>query len=438
MIAYNQDAAGTVCIVGLGFVGLPLAMNFLARGYRVIALDTDKRKLEALGKGSSHVQDVPDRQILGGIASGRLAFTDRYAMASAAETVIICVPTPLAPDGAPDLGYLLDACRSLSPVLADGQLVVIESSTYPGTTAEQVKPLLETNGKRAGTDFFLAYSPERIDPGNRSLGIHQIPKVVSGVTDACLERVASVYRTAFDSVIPLSSTEAAETMKLLENSYRFINISFVNEIAMLCERLGLNAWEIIEAAATKPYGFSAFYPGPGIGGHCIPVDPLYLQWKAAQSGAASRFIEAAQQINRRMPAYLVQEIEKHLPAGTTVDGARILIYGVAYKQNIADARESTAMAIMEALLARGADVRYYDPYLASVQLPDGSVMARSELSAAALEEADCLLVLTHHDELPVRLIAEHSSFVYDTRNVVAAVRPGAKLVTLGNGARKDR
>ncbi|WP_274651113.1 nucleotide sugar dehydrogenase [Paenibacillus humicola] len=435
MTAYNRDSERTVCIIGLGFVGLPLAMSFIAKGFRVVAIDTNERKLAALAAGDSYVQDVSGHDLLEEISSGRLELTGRYDAASKAEAVMICVPTPLSSDGTPDLGFLLDACRRLSHVLRSGQLIIIESSTYPGTTSGQIRAVLETSGRKAGHDFYLAYSPERIDPGNRDCGIHQIAKIVSGTSEACLGRVADLYRTVFDRVIPVSSTEAAETIKLLENSYRFINISFINEFAMLCERLSLNVWEIIEAAATKPYGFSAFYPGPGIGGHCIPVDPLYLQWKAAQSGQISRFIETALQINRQMPDYLVQEIRRHLPEGTKLNHARILVYGVTYKPNIADARESTAMAIMEALLQQGADIRYYDPYLPSVQLPSGSIVRRTELTAAALEEADCLLILTNHNELPVQLIAEHCSFVYDTRNAVKEIRRGAKLVTLGNGSR---
>ncbi|WP_219838366.1 nucleotide sugar dehydrogenase [Paenibacillus sp. R14(2021)] len=437
MVAFSQDTekARTVGIIGLGYVGLPLAMNFIAKGYRVVGIDTDPRKLESLRAGRSHVQDVSDQELGSCLAEGILMITGHYADAAKAGTIIICVPTPLAPDHTPDLGFLLDACRRLSAHLQPGQLVIVESSTYPGTTTEQVQPLLEGEDRKAGRDFYLAYSPERIDPGNRSISFHQIAKIVSGVTEACLERVQSIYRSVFETVIPVSSTAAAETMKLLENTYRFINISFINEMAMLCDHLGLNAWEIIAAAASKPYGFSAFYPGPGVGGHCIPVDPFYLQWKAAQSGQTSRFIEIAQHINDGMPAYLVEEIRKHLPEGKSLRDARIVVYGVTYKQNIADVRESTAIAIIEALREQGADVGYSDPYLAKIRLTDGSELERAELTAESLEVADCLVILTHHSSLPIRLIADHASFVYDTRNAITALRPGAKLVTLGNGAR---
>jgi UDP-N-acetyl-D-glucosamine dehydrogenase len=429
---------GKVGIIGLGFVGLPLAMVFMNKGYSVIGIELNADKLIALREGRSYIQDISSEELLRVISSGQLAVTNDYSAASDAAAIIICVPTPLSQDRTPDLSYLIDSCNRLASELQPDQLIVIESSTYPGTTTEVVQPLLEQRGGRAGVDFYLTYSPERIDPGNGSMELSQIAKVVSGVTKQCLKQICGLYETVFEKVVTVSSTEAAETMKLLENTYRFINISFINEFAQLCDKLGVNAWEIIHAAATKPYGFSPFYPGPGIGGHCIPVDPHYLQWKAIQEGLPSRFIDVSQRINSQIPDYIAERIQEHLPRGKKLNTARILLYGVTYKKDIADARESTAMKIIEMLQKHGANVHYHDPYIAKIQLDDKSWLHSVDLTKEELQLADCLVILTDHSELPVRLIAEHCDFVFDTRNVMTSLRPGAKLITLGDGRRNLR
>ncbi|MBO7748970.1 nucleotide sugar dehydrogenase [Paenibacillus sp. MWE-103] len=426
-------AAGKVAVVGLGFVGLPLAVAFARQGFDVVGIDTDQRKIGAIRAGKSYIRDIADDELGQAAGGGKLAAATDYAEASSAGAVIVCVPTPLSPDNAPDLGFLTDAASRLAPVLRPGQLIVIESSTYPGTTNDVVRPILEQSGLRAGTDFFLAYSPERVDPGNDAYPLRAVPKVISGATARCLERIRDLYGHVFERLVAVSSMEIAETAKLLENAYRLVNISFINEFAQLCDALNLNVWDVIRAAATKPYGFSPFYPGPGIGGHCIPVDPLYLQWKAAQAGTESRFIALSQAVNDAMPAYIVGRVQAHLPAGKPLSGARVLVYGVTYKRDVPDVRESPSLAIIEALRHGGADVRYHDPYVPSLRLADDTTMNGVPVTAEELAAADCVLILVDHAALPEALIAGHARFVFDTRSRIRAVRAGAKLVTLGDG-----
>lgn len=426
-----------VAIIGLGFVGLPLSMMFVRKGFHVIGIDYDSRKISAIRQEKSYIQDLSDADIAEAVQSGRWQVSADYADLSGADTVIICVPTPLSPDNSPDLSFLTDTCTRLVPLLAPGQLVVIESSTYPGTTREVVLPLLEESGLKIGDQLYLGYSPERIDPGNKSFSFSDIPKIISGITTDCEQKLYALYSQVFERVVPVSSTEAAETAKLLENSYRFINISFINEFAQLCDRLHVNVWEVIRAAATKPYGFSAFYPGPGIGGHCIPVDPLYLQWKAAQAGITSRFIELSQHVNEGLPAYLAKRIEQELPGKKKLAGAHILVYGVTYKPDIADVRESAALPIINTLLHRGAAVDYHDPYVPHIKLENGSTLQGVELTEERLEQADCVLICTNHEVMPGELITRHSRFIFDTRHSLS-VNPAdphttAKLVTYGDG-----
>ncbi|SFF35198.1 UDP-N-acetyl-D-glucosamine dehydrogenase [Paenibacillus catalpae] len=426
-----------VAIIGLGFVGLPLSMMFVRKGFHVIGIDYDSRKISAIQQGKSYIQDLSDSDIAEAVQSGRWQVSADYAALSGADTVIICVPTPLSPDNSPDLSYLTDTCSRLAPLLTPGQLVVIESSTYPGTTREVVLPLLEKSGLRIGQQLYLGYSPERIDPGNKSISFSDIPKIISGITADCERKLYAVYSQVFEQVVTVSTTEAAETAKLLENSYRFINISFINEFAQLCDRLNVNVWEVIKAAATKPYGFSAFYPGPGVGGHCIPVDPLYLQWKAAQAGITSRFIELSQQVNDSLPAYLADRIEQELPGRKRLAGARILVYGVTYKPDIADVRESAALPIINTLLHRGAAVDYHDPYIPHIKLEDGSKLQGIELTGERLKQADCVLICMNHEVMPGDLIIKHSRFIFDTRHSLS-VNPAdhpitGKLVTFGDG-----
>ncbi|GLX71378.1 nucleotide sugar dehydrogenase [Paenibacillus glycanilyticus] len=425
-----------VAIIGLGFVGLPLSMMFIRKGFHVVGIDYDSGKISAIQQGKSYIQDLSDTDLADAMQSGRWQVSADYAALAGADTVIICVPTPLSPDNSPNLSYLTDTCARLSPLLTPGQLVVVESSTYPGTTREVVLPLLEKSGLAIGQQLYIGYSPERIDPGNTSIAFTAIPKIISGITTACEQKLNELYSQVFEHVITVSSTETAETAKLLENSYRFVNISFINEFAQLCDRLNINVWEVIQASATKPYGYSAFYPGPGIGGHCIPVDPLYLQWKAAEAGTTSRFIELSQQVNDSMPNYLADRIEQELQGGKKLTAARILVYGVTYKPNIADVRESAALPLIHTLLQRGAIVDFHDPYVQQIKLDKDTILLGVELTDERLEQADCVLVCTNHDVMPIERLIKHSSFIFDTRNAVSpalANRAGTKLVILGDG-----
>ncbi|RAP76559.1 nucleotide sugar dehydrogenase [Paenibacillus montanisoli] len=424
-----------VAIIGLGFVGLPLAVAFMRKGFPVIGIDMDERKIRAIGAGKSYIQDISDDEIERAVSEGDLFATTDYSVLSSADAIIVCVPTPLSNENAPDLTFLINVTRQLVPVIKLHQLVVIESSTYPGTTKEIVQPILEQSGLEIGRQLHLAYSPERVDPGNRSMQMNEIPKVVSGITERCLERVSALYERVFDRIVAVSSTDAAELTKLLENTYRLVNISFINEFARLCDALHINVWEVIQAAATKPYGYSPFYPGPGIGGHCIPVDPLYLQWKAEQKGASSRFIEIAHTVNESMPAYIVDRVQAHLPSNKPLTESRILVYGVTYKKDTADMRESMASPIIRLLLDQGAELRYHDPYIDAMQVNDGTKLNSVALTAEEIAGADCVLILVDHSVLPAEFILEHSKYIFDTRNIIKSVKTGAKLVKLGDGAK---
>lgn len=430
----NVGPQGRVGIIGLGFVGLPLSIVFLRKGFDVVGVDYDEVKIKTLQERKSYIRDIEDAEIEWAVSSGKWRVSNDYAVLAEVDTIIICVPTPLSASNSPDLTYLTDTCSRLYPVLRSGQLVVIESSTFPGTTKEIVQPLLEKSGLTIGQQFYLAYSPERIDPGNHGLMLNEIPKVVSGITVLCLERICRLYEQVFDHVVAVSSTEAAETTKLLENTYRFINIAFINEFAQICDKLNVNVWEVIQAAATKPYGFSPFYPGPGVGGHCIPVDPLYLQWKAAQFGISSRFIELSQQINDAMPAYIARRLHEELPSNKLLSESLILLYGVTYKKNIADVRESAAIPIIHSLLESGAEVRYHDPFVPSIRLEDGTVLHSVACTPEQLSLADCVLVCTDHSNMPIQLMMDHSKLIFDTRNAIDQVQGKAKLVTFGKGS----
>lgn len=421
----------TISVVGLGFVGLPLALSFAGKGYRVSGLDVDNRKLASLREGKSYLPDISDEELGQAIATKRLSFHDDYSLLRQADAVIICVPTPLDAHRNPDLTNLRNAGIAMIPHLRKGQLVVLESSTYPGTTREVLKPLLEQGGLSVGDQLHLAYSPERIDPGNRDYPLTAIPKVVSGLTDACLQAVVSLYSTVFEKVVPVSSPEVAEMTKLLENAYRFINISFVNEMAMICDAMKLDLWEAVQAAQTKPYGYAAFYPGPGVGGHCIPVDPLYLQWKARMHGLNSAFIDMCEAQNRKMQQYIVSGIQKALSV-PTLSGLRLLQLGVTYKKDVNDIRESGAIELLGLLAEERAHVSYYDPYVPLLELGDIRLV-RAELSAERLGEYDAVVIATDHSSLPLQLILDHAPFVYDARGVTRGMSGRARIVRLGAG-----
>ncbi len=406
----------TIGIVGLGYVGLPLAVAFAEEGVEVVGVDVDARKVEALRSGRSYVEDIDDERL--GRASERIHPTTRYADVARVEAILIAVPTPLTANREPDLGPLVDAARSLAGVLQEGQLVVLESTTYPGTTRERLVPLLEESGLAAGSDFHLAFSPERVDPGRTDHTLRTTPKVVGGLTHACLERAVALYETVCDEIVPVSGPEAAELSKLLENIFRSVNIALVNELAMLCDRMAIDVWEVVEAAATKPYGFMRFDPGPGMGGHCLPVDPFYLAWKAREYDTPTEFVELAGEVNQAMPYFCADKVARALnDHSKPVRGSRVAVIGVAYKPGVGDLRESPALKIMRLLRERGAELVYHDDHVA--ELP-GFGLANSSL-ADALAGADAAVIVTVHPSLDVEAVVERAPLVVDLRGVTRAI-----------------
>ncbi|MFC5468818.1 nucleotide sugar dehydrogenase [Cohnella suwonensis] len=432
----SMDPAHTntsmISIIGMGFVGLPLAMLLVHKGFHVVGIDLDHAKIENINRGISGNPDIDNSQLSGMISSGHLTASADYDGVKDANIIIICVPTPIGTDHNPDLIYLKSVGRALSFRIKKGQLIILESSSFPGTTREVLLPLLEASGLNAGRDFHLAYSPERIDPGNKIHALDQIPKLVGGLTEDCVNGVVQFYSRVFQQVVKVSSPEVAELSKLLENTYRFVNISFMNEFAQLCDRLNIDVWEVIEAADTKPYGFHAFYPGPGAGGHCIPVDPLYLQWKLNQSGFQSEFITLAHTVNGNIPAYIVDQIKMHLSRSTDLSGTSIMIYGVAYKKNTADIRESAALSVIRALLGEGASIYYHDPHVPEFTV-DGHKFVSKLLTDDLLVKTDCMLILTDHSDIPIERILEYAKFVYDTRNITKNRIGKAEVIRLGGG-----
>jgi UDP-N-acetyl-D-glucosamine dehydrogenase len=405
-------------IIGLGYVGLPLAVAFAEAGHAVQGVDLDSSKVAALVEGRSYIEDIPS-EVLQSLGDTFRAST-RYADLTHADAVLICVPTPLTPNREPDLRPLLDTTRALTAVLGRGQLIVVESTTYPGTTREQLAPLLEESGLSAGRDFNLAFSPERIDPGRTDFTMRTTPKVVGGLTDACLKRAVELYSIVCDTVVPVSTTDAAELTKLLENIFRSVNIALVNEMAVIADRMGIDIWEVVEAATTKPYGFMRFEPGPGMGGHCLPVDPFYLSWRAREFDVAAEFVELSGVVNQRMPLFCVEKIGGALnDQAKPVRGSRIALMGVSYKAGVGDMRESPAVKIIRLLLDRGADLVYHDPYVPA--LPEFGLASSS--FDDALADADAAVIVTLHPELDVdRLVAE-APLVVDFRGATRANDP---------------
>jgi UDP-N-acetyl-D-glucosamine dehydrogenase len=402
----------TVGIIGLGYVGLPLAVAFAQEGCDVVAVDVDARKIEAIDAGESYIEDVPS-ELLGGLAE-RIHATTRYASLAKADAVIICVPTPLTRNREPDLGPLIESSRALAEVLQADQLVVLESTTYPGTTRERVAPLLEESGLAAGRDFHLAFSPERVDPGRTDYTLRNTPKVLGGLTEACVQRAEELYALVCDKLVRVSSPEAAELTKLLENIFRSVNIALVNELAMLTDRMGIDIWEVVEAASTKPYGFMRFEPGPGMGGHCLPVDPFYLSWRAREFDMATEFIELAGKVNQQMPYHCVEKAQRALnTAGLSVKGSRITLLGVSYKPGVGDTRESPALKIVELLKGLGADVSYHDPHVASLS----EFALDSRPLEQAIGDADLTLIVTAHPGIDYERVAQRSRLVLDLRGV---------------------
>jgi UDP-N-acetyl-D-glucosamine dehydrogenase len=425
LIAKIRSRQARVGIIGLGYVGLPLGMAFAEKGFPTLGLDVDSRKVDALGRGESYIRHIPAEPIAKLTQSGRLSATTQFARARDCDALIICVPTPLDAAREPDMKFVTGAAEAIGPHLRPGQLVVLESTTYPGTTDDLVRPILERlSGLKAGTDFHLAFSPEREDPNNATFSTTTIPKVVGGYTPACLDAAVALYGSVIGKVVPVSSTQVAELAKLLENIFRCVNIALVNELKMLCDRMNLDIWEVIDAAATKPFGFMPFYPGPGLGGHCIPIDPFYLTWKARHFEFSTRFIELAGEINQYMPYYVVNRAMEALSdQGRAMNGARILVLGAAYKKDVDDARESPAIRVMELLEEKGAHVVYHDPYLPIVEShrAGGKAWKGVPLTDEALANADAVMILTDHSNVDYARVLEKAKLVIDTRNATKKV-----------------
>ncbi|MDB5085327.1 MAG: UDP-N-acetyl-D-glucosamine dehydrogenase [Bacilli bacterium] len=407
-----------LAIIGLGYVGLPLAQLFLKKGHSVYGIDLDTNKLQKLTHRKSYLTDLSDADIID-MFNWKFNIGNSFDAVSDADAVILCVPTPIDAQTKPDLTFVRGAMTSAAPYLRAGQLIILESSTYPGTTEEELLPIIEERGLKVGQDISLAYSPERINPGQDVFRLQTIPKVVGGVTAKCTEFARQVYQAVFDHVVVVSSPKVAEMTKLLENCQRFVNISFMNELSMMCDQMGIDLWEAISAASTKPYGFTPYYPGPGIGGHCIPVDPLYLYWKAKQNNFEVEFIDLAHRINNKMPEFVVNKVKKSLPR--PIEQSRILVVGVTYKKDVNDLRESVAPKIIQALIDAGAKVKFYDPYVKELTL-DGLKMSSTPLNRRSVSGHDCTLILTDHTGIPYPSIVTHSPLVLDTRNATGHLK----------------
>ena len=417
-----QNQTAKVGVIGLGYVGLPLAVEFAEAGYQVVGFDVVEEKAAGINAGVSHIKDVPSEALAQVVKAGRLRATTDFSELRELDSVNICVPTPLRKTKDPDVSYIVAAVEEIAKYLHEGMLVLLESTTYPGTTDELILPMLEATGLEVGKDFFLAFSPERVDPGNPKFNTKNIPKVVGGITPACTEMAAALYGSALETVVPVSSTRVAEMVKLLENTYRSVNIGLVNELALMCDSMDIDVWEVIEAAATKPFGFMPFYPGPGLGGHCIPIDPFYLSWKAKQVGFEARFIELAGQVNSFMPRHVVHKAAEALnDAEKSVRGSRILVLGVAYKNDIDDVRESPAIDIINHLLEMGAEVRYHDAWVRSLE-GEGIELSTVELTDEELSGSDLAIITTRHGDVDYGRVVERAPLVLDTRNALKGMR----------------
>jgi UDP-N-acetyl-D-glucosamine dehydrogenase len=415
-------------VVGLGYVGLPLAVEFASQGYSVTGIDVQQSKIDSLNNGVSYIQDVSTNEVASLVDGKQLTATSDFSVISELDTINICVPTPLRKTKDPDMSYIVSACEEIAKYFHPGMLVILESTTYPGTTDELVRPMLERADIRVGEEFFLCFSPERVDPGNPKFQTKNIPKVVGGTTPACTQLGTLFYSQALETVIPVSSTQVAEMVKLLENTFRMINIGLVNELAIMCSRMGINVWEVIDAAATKPFGFMPFYPGPGLGGHCIPIDPFYLSWKSKQAGIEARFIELAGHVNGQMPHFVVEKVQNALnDCGKPLRGANIHISGVAYKRDIDDVRESPALDIIHLLAKRGARITYSDPYVPTLRSEGIELTAQDSLAAA--KEADCVVIVTDHKAFDYRSIVDAAPLIVDTRNALKHFQ-SAKIVRM--------
>jgi UDP-N-acetyl-D-glucosamine dehydrogenase len=406
-------------IVGLGYVGLPLAIELAKAGYRVLGFDVSQRVVDGLNDGRSHVKDITDAQLQEALSAGRFEATTDMSRLAEPDAVSICVPTPLSKFKDPDVSYIVAATDSVKRTLRRGQAIILESTTYPGTTREILQPALESTGLKVGSDFFLAFSPERVDPGNPIWQTHNTPKVVGGITEHCTRVALALYQPAIEKLVPVSTTEAAELVKLLENTFRSVNIGLVNEMAIVCDKLGVNVWEVIDAASTKPFGFMKFLPGPGLGGHCIPIDPHYLAWKMRGLNYKTRFIDLAGELNTEMPLFWVRKVAEALnDQGKAVKGAAVLVLGVAYKRDIDDIRESPALDIIRLLEGQGARVAYSDPHVPCFS-ENGHEYRSVPLTQQSVAAADCVMVVTDHSDFDYPLVARHARVVVDTRNAMS-------------------
>ena len=423
-IRTRQARAG---VVGLGYVGLPLAVEFARAGLPTVGIDLDARKVDAVNRGASYIADVPSAEMARLVAGNALRATTDFAAVSTLDTINICVPTPLRKSKDPDMSYIVSAVEAIAAHLHPGMLIILESTTYPGTTEELVKPMLEATGLEAGVDFFLAFSPERVDPGNPRFNTHNVPKVVGGINAESTALAAALYGIAIERIVEVSSPRVAEMVKLLENTFRAVNIGLVNEMALMCDRLGIDVWEVVDAAATKPFGFMPFYPGPGLGGHCIPIDPFYLSWKARQTGFDPRFIELAGQVNASMPHFVVDKIADALNGHRkSINGSTVLVLGLAYKRDIDDIRESPSLDVMALLHQKGANVRYADPHvpiLPAGAWPGGMELRTVPMTPSALAGADCVAILTDHRAFDFDMVRDRAPLIVDTRNAIAGFHP---------------
>ena len=418
-----------VGVMGLGYVGLPLAVSFAKVGVQVIGFDLDGQKVRSVQDGVSYIEDVPCEDLAAARAAGKLSATSDFSELEQCDVINVCVPTPLTKTKDPDVSYIIRAVEDICKYLRPGQLIILGSTTYPGTTHDLYVPMLEAGGLKVGEDFAVAFAPERIDPANTDFAVREVPKVVSGETPLCMQLATQLFRLVFDEIVPVSSTQSAEMVKLLENTFRAINIGLANEVALMCRRLGLDVWEVIEAAATKPYGFMKFLPGPGLGGHCVPVDPAYLAWKMRSLNFQARFIDLATEINGQMPRHVAERINDLLNEDCiAVNGAKILVLGVAYKSNVSDMRESPALDVMRLLAQKGAELRYSDPHVQEIEL-DGRSYKNADLTDDLLGAVDLAVIITQHTGVDYDRIVAHCNRVFDTRNATRDVATGREKIS---------
>ena len=426
-----RDKTAVVGVIGLGYVGLPLVREFSSAGLKVKGFDIDDKKVRVLNSGRSIIKHIAHSQVKKMVASGLFKATTNMSQLRTVDAIVVCVPTPLTQNREPDMQYVIQSSETIAKYLRKDQLIAFESTTYPGTTRELVAPILESSGLKAGKDFYLAYSPEREDPGNKNFTTRTIPKVVGGYTKKCRDLARQLYAHAIETMVPVSSLEAAEASKIVENVYRCINIAMVNELKMVFDRMGIDVWEVIKAASTKPFGFNAFYPGPGLGGHCIPIDPFYLTWKARQYGMPTRFIELAGEVNTNMPHYVISKVMEALNIRKkSLNGSKVLVLGLAYKKDIDDLRESPSIELIELLREKGAKTDYNDPYIPRThrQRQHDLKMVSKKLSSRMLSGYDCVLISTDHSDYDYAWIVKHSKLVIDTRNATANVRSGRSKI----------